>query len=116
MITLGMSYQVLPGRETDFEQAFRGVNNALAGQDGHVATRLYRHCADDADYLILSEWRDRDSFDRFIHSDAFRRVTTWGTAEILRSRPSHSVYEDGAVPHGGSGHGRAEGTACTHVA
>jgi heme-degrading monooxygenase HmoA len=100
MVTLGMSYEVIPGREEQFERVFEGVVDKLEHVDGHVRTRLYRACDRGSegppDYMILSEWRDRASFDGFVGSSVFARVTAWGGREILRGRPVHEIYEHGA--------------------
>ena len=102
MVTLGMSYRVIPGREEEFEKVFGGVADALSEVDGHIHSRLFRACdeVDGSDYLILSEWRDRSSFDAFLGSTVFARVTAWGGREILRGRPEHEVYEHGVRTDG----------------
>lgn len=92
MITVGMYYEVLPGREKEFEEKFEAVANALEGQAGHVRSLLYQQVKKPNSYTILSEWDAKDDFTAFIKSDAFRAVTDWGKAEILAGRPSHKVY------------------------
>ncbi len=42
--------------------------------------------ADDASYLITSEWSDESAFQEFIRSEAFRAVTNWGKEQILSGR------------------------------
>jgi heme-degrading monooxygenase HmoA len=88
-----MNYKVLPGNEATFETAFRKVIHAMRDIKGHTATRLCRDIDDPMLYVILSEWSDRDAFDRFIASDAFRNVANWGKENILAGRPSHTYYE-----------------------
>lgn len=92
MITVGMNYNVLPGKQQEFEDKFAAVLDALRAADGHVQSNLYRDVADDASYLIVSEWSDQDQFMQFIRSEAFKNVTAWGKAEILAGRPKHTVY------------------------
>jgi heme-degrading monooxygenase HmoA len=41
----------------------------------------------------MSQWASKEDFDAFLRSDAFRAVTSWGKAEILRGRPKHKVYQ-----------------------
>ena len=95
MVTVGMNYQVNPGREEEFEAVFQGVVKTLGEAPEHVLTTLYRSCSAEADYLILSEWSSRQAFERFTASGAFGRVTAWGMDGILRGRPSHEIYEHG---------------------
>jgi len=93
MVTVGMNYRVVPGREVDFERVFDGVVKILSEELHHVSTRLYRACEGGADYLILSEWSDRAAFEGFVGSEAFGRITSWSLDGVLRGRPSHEVFE-----------------------
>jgi heme-degrading monooxygenase HmoA len=93
MITIGMNYQVIPGKEQEFENAFEAVTNALNKADGHVKSTLYKDCKCLGNYLILSEWSDEVAYQAFIRSEAFKNVTNWGASHILSGRPSHQVYK-----------------------
>lgn len=93
MVTVGMNYVVLPGKQVEFEEKFAAVIGALEAAEGHANSHLWRDVANDASYLITSEWNDEQAFRDFITSDAFRSVTNWGKAEILAGRPSHKVYK-----------------------
>jgi heme-degrading monooxygenase HmoA len=93
MITVGMNYHVIDGRQDDFEERFRAVARALESADGHLESSMYRNIDDDCAYLIISEWSEQEKFTRFIRSPEFRKVTDWGKAEILTDQPSHTVYK-----------------------
>jgi len=93
MVTVGMNYHVLPGKQADFEQKFAAVIGALRAAAGHTHSTLWKDVSDDASYLITSEWSDEDAFKQFIGSDAFRSVTTWGKEQILSGRPQHRIYK-----------------------
>jgi heme-degrading monooxygenase HmoA len=93
MITVGMNYHVLPGKQADFEQKFAAVIDALKAAEGHSSSTLWKDTSDDASYLITSEWSDEQAFRDFIQSQAFRDVTTWGKEQILSTRPQHKVYK-----------------------
>ena len=93
MVTIGMNYQVLPGKEETFETAFRNVVKAMQGIEGHTSSRLCRDIDSKQTYVILSSWQNRDSFDAFISSDAFKAVVNWGKEQILAARPEHTYYE-----------------------
>jgi heme-degrading monooxygenase HmoA len=92
MTTIGMQYDVIPGKEREFEQGFIGVIEHLKQVAGHVESKLYEDVQSTGSYLILSQWKSREEFDAFLQSEAFRKVTSWGKAEILRGRPRHKVY------------------------
>jgi len=93
MVTVGMNYHVLPGKQADFERKFAAVIGALRAAAGHTNSTLWKDVSDDASYLITSEWSDEDAFKQFIGSEAFRTVTTWGKEQILSGRPQHKIYK-----------------------
>ena len=94
MITVGMNYHVLEGKEQDFEDKFAGVIDALNAAEGHTNSTLWKDVSDGASYLITSEWSDEKAFSDFIQSDAFRSVTNWGKEQILSGRPQHKIYKN----------------------
>jgi len=40
MITVGMNYKVIPGKEQDFEDKFAAVIDALNAAEGHTESKL----------------------------------------------------------------------------
>ena len=94
MITVGMNYHVIAGKEQDFEDKFNAVIDALNAADGHTLSTLWKDVSDGASYLITSEWSDEQAFASFIQSDAFREVTNWGAEQILSDRPRHKIYKN----------------------
>lgn len=94
MITVGMNYQVIEGKQADFEEKFAGVIDALNAADGHTNSNLWKDVSDGASYLITSEWSDEAAFTDFIRSEAFRAVTNWGKEQILAGRPQHKIYKN----------------------
>jgi heme-degrading monooxygenase HmoA len=87
-----MHYEVIPGKKEEFETGFLGVLDHLKSVPGHVESHMYEDIQSAGSYVILSQWADKTSFEQFIRSDAFKKVTAWGRAEILRSRPVHKVF------------------------
>ena len=95
MVTIGMNYEVLPGKEEVFEKACERVIDAMGGMDGHAESRIFRQVGKDArTYLIVSRWSDEDAFTRFVASDTFKKVTSWGLSNVLAGRPSHTTYRE----------------------
>jgi heme-degrading monooxygenase HmoA len=92
MTTIGMHYDVVAGKELEFEQGFAGVLDYLKTCPGHVESHLYEDVQSNGSYLIWSQWETKEAFERFIHSPEFAKVTAWGKAELLRGRPRHKVY------------------------
>ena len=100
MVTIGMNYVVLKGKEETFEKAFNKVVKAMGGIDGHSETHMFREINDPQQYLIVSQWSKKQAFDDFIASDTFKNVANWGKEEILAGRPKHEVYGDATPAQG----------------
>jgi len=92
MITIGMNYKVLPGKEDNFERMFKNVLHSLQSTAGHGKSALYREVTDRQSYLIVSEWNSEEAFNAFVQSDKFRGVVDWGQENILADKPMHTVY------------------------
>lgn len=99
MVTIGMNYEVLPGKEAVFERAFKQVLSVMGESPGHTASHLYKDVDKANSYLIISDWSEEGAFQAFIRSEAFAKVTNWGKEQILAGRPKHQVYvAPGAKP------------------
>ena len=94
MTTIGMQYEVKPGKEEEFEQGFLKTLELLRTLPGHVESNLYEDVASVGSYVIISRWATKEQYQAFLRSDAFKAAVAWGKAEILRSRPKHRVYKD----------------------
>ncbi len=92
MVTVGLYYDVIPGKEQTFEEAVDKVLGVLSQNPDHVKSYLYHRVSEPNSYAIISEWSSKDSFSAFVQSDIFKQVTDWGKAEVLARRPSHKVY------------------------
>lgn len=91
MLTVGLYYNVVPGKEQDFEEYFKVVAEQLTKIDGYVSALLYKRVDMPNSFLIYSEWRDRDSFEAFIKSREFSGAKEGGS-DMLMGRPSHKIY------------------------
>jgi heme-degrading monooxygenase HmoA len=92
MITIGMNYKVLPGKEGNFERMFNNVLDSLQAVAGHGKSALYKDINDLQSYLIVSEWNSEEAFNAFVQSEKFRGVVDWGQDTILADKPVHTVY------------------------
>ena len=92
MTTIGMHYDVVPGKEEEFERGFIGVLELLKTLPGHIESHMYEDVQSVGSYVILSSWQDKAAFEGFLKSPEFARAVAWGKAEILRSRPKHKIY------------------------
>jgi len=97
MVTIGMNYVVVPGKEATFERAFQNVLETMRLDPGHTNSILYRDVHNPQSYLILSEWSDEKAFRDFTRSEGFKRVVDWGKENILATRPKHHIYSSAAL-------------------
>jgi len=97
VVTIGMNYLVLEGKEEVFEGACRKVLKVMRGIDGHQDSQIYRRVdgGESAQYLIVSRWSDEDAFTHFVASDTFKKVASWGLKDVLAGRPTHTTYREG---------------------
>jgi len=104
MVTVGMNYDVLPGKEQQFERVFVEVRGVMERLGGHKQSFLFRNVHAPQSYLIISEWADANAFKAFIASEQFRNVANWGKENILARRPTHEIYGmEAPAPPGGGG-------------
>ncbi len=94
MTTIGMHYDVIPGKEAEFEKGFLGVLDLIKTLPGHQESHMYQDIQVAGSYVILSRWETKEAFTAFIQSAEFKGAVAWGKAEILRGRPMHKVYKD----------------------
>jgi heme-degrading monooxygenase HmoA len=92
LTTIGMHYDVIPGKEAEFVSGFLGVLDLLKTLPGHVESHMYEDVASKGSYVIFSQWQKKEDFDAFLKSPQFAQAVAWGKAEILRARPRHKVY------------------------
>jgi heme-degrading monooxygenase HmoA len=94
LVTIGMNYTVLAGKERVFEDACARVVEAMQGIEGHEESHLYQRVGGEPVYLIVSRWQSEAAFDAFIASDQFKKVTSWGRDNILAGPPRHTTYRE----------------------
>jgi heme-degrading monooxygenase HmoA len=92
MVTIGMNYKVIPGKEHDFIAMWNKVLEIMNGAEGHAESHLYSDVNEPNSFLIVSEWTRKDAFDAFTRSETFAKVVSWGREQILMGRPKHEIY------------------------
>jgi len=98
MVTVGMNYMILAGKEQAFETVFYKVLAVMEEMEGHTHSHLFREVRNPQHYLIVSEWTSQDAFEAFIGSPRFKSVVDWGREQVLSGRPSHQIYGAGRPP------------------
>lgn len=91
MINVGLYYRMKEGHE---KEAFSKVVSILKNSDiGFIDAKLYKRVDDPREYLIYSEWKDLESFRKFILSKDYKETTTYGKT-ILEGRPYHKIFQE----------------------
>lgn len=69
-------FRIARGREAEFEQVWRDRDSHLDGVPGFVEFRLLRgpEAEDHTLYASHALWRDRESFEAWTRSEAFRKA------------------------------------------
>ena len=94
MINVGLYYKVKPGHEKEFEEIFKKVVDVLKSSNvGFIDGKLYKNVDNPREYLIYSEWKDLDSFRKFMLSRDFKSTTDYGK-QIIEGRPYHRIFQE----------------------
>ena len=91
-------FQINAGRESDFEERWRGRESYLNEVPGFVAFSLLRNPLPNDDntteYISHSTWRSREDFDAWTRSEAFTRGHAQGSVQgVIAGHPVVSLYE-----------------------
>ena len=90
-------FKVLPGAETEFEQVWLTRDTHLASVPGFVEFHLLRGPAKEDHVLYSSHtiWRDREAFEAWTTSEAFRAAHrgTGGTRPMYAGHPEFEGFE-----------------------
>ena len=98
MITVSMIYEVIEGKQKEFETVFAEMLELMETMTGHRESHLYREVNRPNSYLIISEWTDREAFEDFTRSERFRDVVGGSKKQMLNSRPRHEIFERSNLP------------------
>lgn len=65
-----LTVQVVPGKESGFEQAWVTGHELITAQEANLGHWLYRSSTEEQTYYVVSDWRDETSFRAFESSPA----------------------------------------------
>ena len=73
MLTVITETTVKPGREGDWDEAYRERAADARGQDGWVDLHLLIPVDDRSRRVVVGTWRDREAWQRWHQTDTFQR-------------------------------------------
>ncbi|PFG72839.1 antibiotic biosynthesis monooxygenase family protein [Tepidiforma thermophila] len=86
-------FSINPGREADFEAAWRTRESYLASVPGFVRFALLKG-DEPGEYISHSTWESRAAFEAWTRSEAFRAAHSQAPMSgVLAAPPRLSVYE-----------------------
>jgi heme-degrading monooxygenase HmoA len=86
-------FQVVAGKEEDFERIWRERESYLEGTPGFVRFALLKSEMAAGEYVSHSTWQDRESFMSWMNSEAFAKGHRQGSlAGILQGPPMPSMF------------------------
>ena len=87
------NFQITPGREADFESAWRNRESYLDEVPGFVRFALLKG-ESEGEYISMTTWESRDAFLAWTRSEAFAAGHRQGSlAGIMAGPPAVKLYE-----------------------
>ena len=98
MLVLINTFEVQPGKEDAFLEAWRRVSDVMEARPGFLQTRLHR-CTSAPRFINVAEWESLEAFAAAINSPEFRAAAA-PLRELGRESPAlyELVYEAGTPP------------------
>ena len=85
-------FQVVPGRDDDFERIWRERETYLGGVPGFVRFALLR--GENGEYISHSTWASREAFEAWTNSESFRKGHAQGSLMgVLAGPPVIGFYD-----------------------
>jgi len=93
MIAVINRLPVIEGAADQVVERFANSRGSVQGFPGFVSMEVLRSEEED-EVLVITRWRDKDAFDSWVHSDAFKRAHgRGGGSELMRGHPQMGTYE-----------------------
>lgn len=93
MIAIINRLPVKEGAADQVVERFANSQGEVQGFPGFVSMEVLSSEAED-EVLVITRWRDKDAFDSWVGSDAFKRAHgRSGGEDLLRGHPQMSTYE-----------------------
>jgi heme-degrading monooxygenase HmoA len=93
MIAVINRLPVKEGAAGQVVERFANNRGSVQGFPGFVSMEVLRSEGAD-EVLVITRWRDKDAFNSWVHSDAFKRAHgRSGGGDLLRGHPQMGTYE-----------------------
>ena len=93
MIAVINRLPVKEGAVDQIVERFANSRGNVQGFPGFLSMEVLRSEGED-EVLVITRWQDKDAFDSWVHSDAFKRAHgRSGGVDLLRGHPQMGTYE-----------------------
>ncbi len=102
MIAVINRLPIKEGAAGEVVERFANSRGNVQGFPGFVSMEVLSSEAED-EVLVITRWRDKDAFDSWVGSDAFKRAHgRSGGGDLLRGHPQMGTYEVAVTRESGS--------------
>ena len=93
MIVVMNRFKVSPGREADFEEAFKGRAKLIDTMEGFVGLDMLRPAGEGGVFISMARWRSKADFEAWTTSDAFKQAHSRRHPGMFEGHPQLEMYE-----------------------
>ncbi|MCG3182469.1 MAG: Heme-degrading monooxygenase HmoB [Planctomycetes bacterium] len=86
-------FRVTPGREADFEEAFKGRARLVDQMPGFMAQDMLRPAGEEGVFISMTRWRSREDFEAWTRSEQFRQGHGKRHPGMFQGPPQLEMYE-----------------------
>lgn len=93
MILVMNRFSVTPGREADFEEAFKGRAKLIDQMPGFMGLDMLRPAGKEDVFISMARWRSMADFEAWTSSDAFKQAHSRRHPGMFTGHPQLEIYE-----------------------
>ena len=93
MILVMNRFTVTPGRELDFEEAFKGRAKLVETLPGFMGFDVMRPTDADGVFISMTRWRSMQDFENWTNSEAFKQGHARKHTGMFAGHPELEIFE-----------------------
>lgn len=86
-------FSVTDGRETDFEEAFKGRARMIDGMPGFISLDVMRPTGDEGVFVSMARWDSLEAFEGWTSSDEFKEAHKNRHPGMFTGHPKLEIFE-----------------------
>ncbi|MCF6228451.1 MAG: antibiotic biosynthesis monooxygenase [Planctomycetes bacterium] len=93
MILVMNRFSVTPGREADFEEAFKGRAKLIDKMPGFIALDVMRPTGEEGVFVSMARWESVEAFEGWTNSDQFKEAHKKRHTGMFTGHPKLEIFE-----------------------